>query len=180
MTEENSMENFHPTTKERKEKLPSKKRWMEMARQYQEINPQTQPGETMRRIRDIQDFKNPNKNTEEREKAVIVNNLRKKRLEQLGLNPDEWAYFYSTQPEGFGSQNMQAPLTEQDMAKISARLPEGIELFVIQGGISSGSEFVKEENPYQIMNHWWEIYVREKPYSILEAPNPELPEGSNS
>ena len=58
--------------------------------------------------------------------------------------------------------------------KWSTKFPKGIELFVIQGGISSGSEFVSQKNPFDSVFHTWEMYVRVKPEKIIEAPHPLL------
>ena len=160
----------------RKEKLLSKKRWLETVQEWLKLNPESDPAEVLRLTKAIQQYNNPNKTPEEREKARVVETLRQERLRQQGLDPTEWAYHHSTQPQNFGAsgeKSMDAPFTEDDMADTASRLPRDIDFFVMLVGISSGSEFIKEENPFKVMNHWWEIYVRVKPQRI-EGSSPQI------
>jgi len=194
MSEEDSPvpyeETVKPTKKERKEKLPTKKAWTEMVNKWLSLNnPEGDPEELLRLTKATQQYNNPNKTPEEREKAKVVQAIREERLRRQGLNPTDWAYHHSTQPSNFGSEysgkSMEAPFTEEDMASTAARFPKDIDFFVMQGGISSGSEYVKEENPFKEIDHTWEIYVRVKPEQIegsspqIVSPHPQI-EGPTS
>ncbi len=181
MSEEDSpipyTETPKPAKKEKKEKLPTKKAWIETVQKWLKLNPESDPAEVLRLTRAVQQYNNPNKNPEQRERARVVEALRQERLRKQGLDPTEWAYHSPTQPSNFGSEQngkrMDAPFTEEDLTSTAARFPKDIDFFVMQGGISSGSEFIKEKNPFSVMDHWWEIYVRVKPQQI-EGPSPQI------
>lgn len=172
MPEKSSPEHYTKPSKERR--LPSKKRWMEMVREYMEISATITPDEAFKRVKQIKYSSNPHLSVERREREKIAEMLRSERLRRQGFDPEKWALYTKVQPEEFRAGNTSAEFTEADMAKWSAKFPKGIELFVTQGAISSGSEYVKEENPFKEIHHFWEVYVRVKPENILEAPPPQL------
>lgn len=168
MTEENLPKGYEPSLK-KEQKLPSKKRWSEMVEEMIAITPDTDPTEAFRTIAQIKMSQNPHIPSERRQRYKTVEALRQKQLQLQGLNSDEWAYYTSAQPNEFRAHNTKAPFTELDMERWSSRLPKGLELFVIQGEITPGSEYTEEINPIKRIDHFWEIYVRIKPIELSEG-----------
>lgn len=146
--------------RERREKLVSKKRWDEITAEYVELlkeGPAMSPEEAFRRIKQVDMTINPYVSREKRDRYRVVRALEEEILKREGLDPKEWVKFTDTQPKA----GWDTPFTDEDMERIGERLPEGLELFVLPGSVSSGSEHLPAN--YSTMEHFWSVFVRLKP-----------------
>lgn len=176
MTEENTPELFQSVskekTKEKKRKIPSKKKWLEMVGEFIEINPQMPPGEVIRRTKLVTEGQNPNKSEEERQREDVANALRKERLRREGYDPSEWTYSGTAMQPKAG---WNTPFTEEDMRIAHARFPDEIELVVSQGHIAPASEPDRRGGKeFYDVNHFWDMFIRIKPQNALETPPTQI------
>ena len=176
MIEEDLPEIYKPPPKKEKP-LFTGKAWKKIADDVIAITPQTDPLDAFRQIRQRDSSRNPHISQEERNRERVTNAIREERLRREGLNPDEWAYYVGTQPIGYGSRG-KPPIGEVDMERWSSGLPQGLELYIVQGAVSSGSEF--HEANYDLMDHNWEVYVRVRPNELGEGQKAIEPPASTS
>lgn len=176
MTEENlPITHIEKKLSERKGKIPSKKEFMQRARDFIEINPEMDPQEVIRRTQRYQEDPNPNKSEFEREREAMALKFKKERLRRDGQNPSEWTYYgVGPQPE----KGWNTEFTEEDMMRAHSRLPDNIELMVIQGHIAPASEPDRRNTGKEFydMNHFWDMFIRIKSDAALEPPTPQLEE----
>ena len=169
MVEESLPEHYRKPSKERK--VPTKKRWMEMVKEYLEINATMTPEEVLKRVKQIASSQNPNKSVEERKREKMAEELRQKRLLEEGLNPSDWAHFGAREPKA----GWNTPFTEEDMQIAHKRFPEGIELHVSQGAIMPASDPDRTRGrEFYDIQHLWDIFIRIKPKNALEPPPPQI------
>lgn len=151
----------------KKERLVTKKRWDKMTAEYMELlknGSEMNPKEAFRIIKQMDMAVNPYISEERRNRARVVRTLEKEILRREGLNPEEWIYFTSVQPQA----GWDTPFTDEDMKRIAKQLPSGLELFVIPGQVSPGSNHLKAN--YTTIDHFWSVFVRLKPHEISTTP----------
>lgn len=158
--------------KSKKRPLRTKKRWMEMGQRILNGLANLTPEEAIQTLQYLDQRFNPHITEAERVDADTVYALRSERLRRMGVNPDEWTLFSYTQPAALTANNMDAQFTEEDMKRWSKQLPEGMELFVIQGEISptSGPDRRNGREPFVTIPHFWEIYTKIKPEGQISEP----------
>lgn len=170
MSEENLPEQYNVPAK--KEKIPSKKSFMQFAREFMEINPQMSPEEVIKRTKQYMEGLNPFKTEDERKREAMASQLRKERLRRLGYNPPEWTYYGTAlQPEaGWNTE-----FTDKDMERAHRRLPEDIELLISQGHIAPSSEIDRKRGTeFYDMDHFWDMFIRVRPQKQLDTPSVQL------
>lgn len=166
-----------PERKEPKKRpLRTKKGWLEMGKRIMKGLANLTPEEALETMQYLDQRFNPNITEEERMNASTVFALRAERLRRMGINPEEWTYFTSSQPEKFRAGHTDEPFAETDMAHWNQQLPEGMELFVVQGEISSTSEPDRRNGreTFVTIPHFWEIYIRIKPEGQLATPQAQI------
>lgn len=163
-------------SRSKKRPMRTKKRWMEMGQRILKGLANLTPEEALETIQYLDQRFNPNLSEAERVDADTVHALRAERLRRMGINPDEWTLLSYTQPSALTSKNLDAQFTESDMERWSKMLPHGMELFVIQGEVSSTSEIDRSrgQEPFITIPHCWEIYTRIKPEGQLEAAQTQI------
>ncbi len=174
MSEELSPEHYPKPSKERKRKLPTKEEWHEQAKKM--LRPKDLTAKELVELhRFLDDSNNPFKTEEERQNARVINALRSEVLRRHGLNPDEWVFYTTTQPQDMKESKNETQLTEDDMKRLHNLLPDDIELFVAQGVTAPSliSYDKREENVFKTIPNHWEVYIREKPAQI-HSTSPQI------
>lgn len=161
--------------KTKKRKLRTRKAWMENAEKLKDLT-KLSPQEVIGVLKFLDGRANPFISEERRINEDITHALRDEKLRRMGLNPEDWTYFTSSQPTELKAGSIDVPFTEEDMARWNQRLPEGMELFVMQGEISPTSDIDRSRGrePFISIPHFWEIYTRIKPEAQLEAAQPRI------
>lgn len=161
MTQENPLDHAPPPN-------VSKKELIRLMMEFLRINPSMTPQEVYSLTKEYRSTSNLLKDTKIYEEESILRNLR---LEEYGIDPNKCVLFEIVQPKGIATFSKQEiPLSDDDIRFWKSKLPDGLELFTLQGEITSlqPDELLKTKGKYYNKNTWWELYILEP------APNQPL------
>ncbi len=124
------------------------------------LNPSMTPQEAYDITKKYRDARNSLKDPKIYESDTILRNLR---LFEYGIDPTKCVLYETVQPKEVSLRKPDVPLQEEELAYWASKLPKGLELFALQGEISSLSpeEVINTKGKFYNKNAWWEIYLLE-------------------
>lgn len=146
-------ENLPEFLPQRKKGKADWRKHFELVKGIHEIERTTPPGEAWSRIIAHNDYLENHPIM-----TPQVQNAQREFMKRSGLNPDEWIYYRSTQPEN----TKEMVFTEEDMAKNTANFPDGFEFFATPGELVPFQDSKTGETNMYISENYWAIYIRRR------------------